>query len=94
MSKSPAHSTQKSTNDPAPQRASPDPAYAPAVATNELTQLLLDLLRNVNSEVKTTLALDGRAQAAVAHFQAISLSLRTLADGPTSSFSGGRSTTT
>jgi hypothetical protein len=43
---------------------------------------LLDVLRNVNREVTAAAALDGKAQAAVAHFQAISASLRTLADGP------------
>jgi hypothetical protein len=54
-------------------------------APSELTAALLDVLRNVNREVKTTLALDGKAAAAVAHFQAIAASLRTLADGAASS---------
>jgi len=62
-----------------PTTAPAAPAQPPAAS--ELTAVLLDLLRNVNREVKTTLALDGKAQAAVIHFQAISASLRTLADG-------------
>jgi hypothetical protein len=66
-----------------------DPAYhepqRSQAAPSELTAALLDVLRNVNREVKTTLALDGKAAAAVAHFQAIAASLRTLADGAASS---------
>jgi hypothetical protein len=66
-----------------------DPHRSQAAAPSELTQALLDVLRNVNREVKTTLALDGKAAAAVAHFQAIAASLRTLADGsPASSTKG------
>ena len=67
------------------------PASYPGPGTNDVTALLLEVLRNVNSEVKTTLELDGRAQAAVVHFQAISISLRTLTDDPPSSFTGGTS---
>jgi hypothetical protein len=59
-----------------------------AAAPNELTALLADVLRNVNREVRTSLALDGKAAAAVAHFQQISAELRTLADGPAASLGG------
>jgi hypothetical protein len=70
MPKSRTPSTQSSASDP---------------GANQVTALLLDVLRNVNREVQTTLELDATAQAAVDHFRAISLSLRTLADGSTSS---------
>jgi hypothetical protein len=73
--------TPSSSVDPA--RSLGDPAPSPG---GELTTLLLEVLRNVNREVQATPALDGRAQAAVAHFQAISASLRTLADGPPAAF--------
>ncbi|HEV7476526.1 MAG TPA: hypothetical protein VGO02_02180 [Burkholderiales bacterium] len=59
----------------------PYPAPGPAPSPTDVTALLLEVLRNVNREVKTTLDLSGRAQAAVDHFRAISVSLRTLADG-------------
>lgn len=52
---------------------------------NEVTALLLEVLRNVNREVQTTLALGEQADAAVKHYQAIAASLKTLADLPASS---------
>ena len=61
---------------PAPSPVPPPPGPAP----HDVTQLLLDVLRNVNREVKTSLELTDKAKTAVEHFQAISLSLRTLAD--------------
>jgi hypothetical protein len=75
-------SSSSATRDPAP---SPGPAPSPA----DVTALLLEVLRNVNREVKTTLDLSGRAQAAVDHFRAISVSLRTLADGAAFSIGTG-----
>lgn len=60
---------------------SPVTPAAPAPAgNNDVTALLLDVLRNVNREVKSTLALSTAAQAAILHFRAIAISLRTLAD--------------
>ena len=76
----PTPPTHRPMTDPAAQYAH-DPHRAQPAAPSELTAALLDVIRNVNREVKTTLALDGKAAAAVAHFQAISASLRTLADG-------------
>ena len=64
------------TRDPAPA-----PGVASATSPTDVTALLLEVLRNVNREVRTSLDLPGRAQAAVDHFRAISISLRTLADG-------------
>jgi ABC-type methionine transport system ATPase subunit len=57
-------------------------------SSDQVTALLLDVLRNVNREVKTTLVLDGKAHDAVVNYQAIAADLRTLADGPVAS-SGG-----
>jgi hypothetical protein len=62
----------------------PAPAPAPVPSPTDVTALLLEVLRNVNREVQTSLDLSGRAQAAVDHFRAISVSLRTLADGSAS----------
>ena len=76
---------------PIPPHRPTDPAHHDArsqPAPSELAQALLDALRSVNREVKTTLALDGKAAAAVAHFQAIAASLRTLADGAALSTKG------
>lgn len=67
------------------------PGAGPATSPTDVTALLLEVLRNVNREVKTSLDLPGRAQAAVDHFRAISISLRTLADG--SAFNTGPGTT-
>jgi hypothetical protein len=69
---------------PSPPSSKSTAAAAPGQppAPSDITAVLLDVLRNVNREVKTVLALDGKAHDAVVHFQAISASLRTLADGP------------
>ncbi len=66
-------------------------AYATATTNppGDVAALLLDVLNNVNRQVKTSLALDGKAQAAVERFRAISLSLRTLADGASASNAPG-----
>lgn len=67
-------------------------AYASTATTNppnDLVALMLDVLNNVNRQVKTSLALDGNAQAAVERFRAISRSLRTLADSAVVSNSPG-----
>jgi hypothetical protein len=68
-----------------PDQASTDPPGpgAPAASTNEVSALLLEVLRNVNREVQTALELEGKALLAVVHFQQISIQLRTLADEPT-----------
>jgi hypothetical protein len=60
-------------------------ATVPPASPNEVTALLIEVLRNVNREVKTTLALEGKADFAVKHFRAISIELRTLADDPITS---------
>lgn len=74
------HSTRTPTHEPGPAADAPYPS-------NDVGALLIEVLRNVNREVQTTLALDGKALAAVQRFQAISRDLRTLADGPSSGFS-------
>lgn len=56
----------------------------------QVTALLLDVLRSANREVQAATVLGGPAADAVAHFQAIAASLRTLADGPAASL-GARS---
>jgi hypothetical protein len=61
---------------PAAAYARNDTANPPA----DLAALMLDVLNNVNRQIKTTPTLDGRTQAAVERFRAISRSLRTLAD--------------
>ena len=47
--------------------------------------LLLEVLHKVNQEVRTTPELKEKARAAVAHYQDIAASLKTLADRPASS---------
>ena len=63
---------------------------APAATAAEVSALLLQVLQNVNSAAQacppSTPPLTPRAQAAVLRFQAISADLRTLPDGPASSF--------
>jgi hypothetical protein len=66
------------------------PAVAAATAPTDVTALLLDVLRNVNREVRCATVLDGRAAQAVADYRRIATDLRTLADGPTSSFGTGQ----
>jgi hypothetical protein len=53
-----------------------------APPTSELTKALIDLLRNVNLEVKSNVVLKGKAAAAVSHYQLIAADLKTLADKP------------
>ena len=80
----------------------PGPASGPTAAnTNDVTALLLEVLRNVNRQVESTRPadkgasreLEGNAQKAVEHFRQISLELRTPADGA-ASFGPARSATT
>src|SRR5262249_8605566 len=66
-----------------PDPSTQSPATDPGPGAKEVTELLLDVLRNVNREVQTALELEGNALRAVLHCRAISLSLRTLADGNT-----------
>ena len=83
-----ANPDQPPAKSPAPSPVR-DPARDPAANMNVVTALLLEVLRNVNREVETTLEsesrttrdLEGNALKAVEHFRAISLSLRTPADG-------------
>lgn len=83
-----AHPANPPAPSPAPSLAR-DPARDPAANMNEVTALLLEVLRNVNREVETTLEsesrttrdLEGNALKAVLHFREISNSLRTPADG-------------
>jgi hypothetical protein len=73
---------------PAPTSSSPAPTPAPPASTTpsppppapppssqDVTALLLDVLRNVNREVTTTLELGPAAKAAVERFNAISADL-------------------
>ncbi len=74
------------TSAPYPSETTPAPNPGPAPGPNpdptkDIVALLLNVLRNVDREVKTALELDGRAKAAVVRFQAISADLATLADG-------------
>lgn len=53
------------------------PSPAASSSTDELVALLLQVMRNVDREVKTALELGTEAQAAVARFRAISADLAT-----------------
>lgn len=65
------------------QPSTPAAANTTPANPNDVTALLIEVLRNVNREVATTTpALDGKADFAVRHFRAISIDLRTLADDP------------
>jgi hypothetical protein len=80
--------------NPPAQGPAPNPSRESAAKTDEVTALLLQVLRNVNREVETTLEaenraastreLEGNAQKAVVHFREISRDLRTPADGSAS----------
>lgn len=68
-------------NPPNPSTQAHAPARDHAANTNDVTALLLEVLRNVNREVETTTReLEGDAQKAVVHFCEISRDLRTPAD--------------
>jgi hypothetical protein len=61
-----------------PATAATAPRYANSDgggSTNEIAAVLLGLLRNVDRQVATSLELSPEAQAAVAHFRALSAAL-------------------
>lgn len=60
---------------PVSQAAAAAPGYAGSNSTNEIASVLLGLLRNVDRQVATSLELSAEAQAAVAHFRALSAAL-------------------
>jgi len=63
------------------------PAPCPSPSPDELSAVLVELLRKINSQVPPTPPLEGRALAAVENFQEISAELATLADVSASNFS-------
>lgn len=64
----------------------PPPLPAGGTTANDVSALLFDVLKSINQRAQTSTALGAKAQAAVTHFQAISASLRTLADGSAAAF--------
>jgi hypothetical protein len=75
---SPATTSASSVPTPAPPAStipSPLPPAPPPPTSQDVTALLLDVLRNVNREVTTTLELGPAAKAAVVRFDQISTDL-------------------
>jgi hypothetical protein len=87
MAKRPTPATraaQSAQADVVPLHNYPVPTPPPA-SPSDISAVLLELLRKVNSEVQTRPPLDARALLAVQNFQRISNDLRTLADPPATS---------
>lgn len=80
----------KTTGTPTPSASSPGDATKTNDSSNQVTALLLDVLRNINREVRTTTELNGFASRAIENFRIISDDLRTVSDAPPPSPSSTR----